>query len=354
MSIVEVAKEAGVSHATVSYVINGKRGVSAATAKRVQLAMNKLNYIPRSSSHKKFNFKEGQQLAKLKHGCIGIVFYGKTANMTHYPFYARLCHSIEEELRDRGLSMMLISLGDAESSFNGSLIDGAVICGFESELAHSVKLPFVSVAGHPDISEPLLADHIEPANDRIGVLAADYFASRGHKKVAFFDPTYVPGGHPAIETRRRVFMDYAKRAGLDAEAIYIRFAERKDCFRLVEYNEVPALQEFIQQFAKSKDRPTGIFVPMDSYLVVLQKGFAREGIRPGRDVEFIGCNNEATLLEGLDPRPATIDVNPEEMGKSTVERILHRICQNGNGGTYVQIEVQPKLVESGFGVRQSW
>jgi len=111
MSIVEVAKEAGVSHATVSYVLNGKDGVSSATAQRVQLAMRKLNYIPRSHMTKtgpnQYNLLNG-----LTHGCIGVVFYGKHSNLVSCPFHARLVHSIEEELRERNISMMLIRLSE--------------------------------------------------------------------------------------------------------------------------------------------------------------------------------------------------------------------------------------------------
>ena len=350
MTITQVAKQAGVSHATVSYVINGKGGVSQATAKRVQLAMSELNYIPRSSM-KKINGKGNHSLAGIKHGSIAMVFYGNSINMINCPIFAKLIHSIEEELRKRNVSMMLIRLKEGRAQLNLSKIDGAVSCGFESELVNSIKSPFVSVFGHPDISEPLMADHIEPANDRIGVLAAEYFASRGHKKVAFFNPSR---GHTAIETRQRVFFDYAKKAGLDVEVIHIPFSERADGGSLKEYDEIPALQEFIQQFAKNPNRPTGIFVPMDAHLVIIQKGFAQERIRPGKDVEFLGCNNETILLEGLEMRPATIDVNPEEMARCAVERLFYRIRESGHGGDFVQIEVQPKLIESGFGVRPSW
>jgi LacI family transcriptional regulator len=354
MSITHVAKEAGVSHATVSYVINGKDGVSEATAKRVQLAMKKLNYIPRSRMKKRIQDMQ-DSLVGLRHGSIGLVFYGRHANLNNCPLFARLTHSIEEELRERKISLMLIRMEESECRLNESKIDGSVIIGSDTEPLQAVETPCVSVFGHPDISEPLMADHIEPANDRIGVLAANYFASRGHKKVLFLNPRYLPlKRHIAIEIRQRVFVDYAKKAGLDVEVIHIPFSEYTDEGRLKDYSEIPELQKFIQQFESSSKRPTGIFVPMDAYLVILQKGFFREGIKPGKDVEFIGCNNDTSLLEGLDPCPATIDMNPQEMAKSVVERLLYRIGRGDNGGGFVQIEIQPRLVEAGLGVRQSW
>lgn len=355
MSITDVAKEAGVSHATVSYVINRKKGVSEETAKRVRLAMKKLNYIPRSRIKRKGpgiqDFPAG-----LTYGSIGVVFHGEQVNMINYPFYARFLHSIEEKLRERNLITILVRSQGQRFQLDDLKIDGAVICGFQDSQtqAGSVEIPFVSVFGHPDISKPLLADHIEPANDRIGVTAANYFASRGHTKVTFFDPTNLKQGHPAIDIRRRVFIDYAKRAGLDVEVIHIPFSERDDDGRIKDYSEIPELVKFIQQFANTSNRATGIFVPIDGCLLVIQKGFFREGIMPGKDVEFIGCNNEMALLEGLDPRPATIDVNPEEMAGCVIERLLYRICLGENGGSFLQVEVQPKLIEAGIGVKQSW
>ena len=42
----DVAKRAGVSQATVSYVMSGSRPISEATKKRVRKAMDELGYVP--------------------------------------------------------------------------------------------------------------------------------------------------------------------------------------------------------------------------------------------------------------------------------------------------------------------
>ncbi|HEY9348844.1 MAG TPA: helix-turn-helix domain-containing protein, partial [Inquilinus sp.] len=44
--MVDIAREAGVSLATVDRVLNGRDGVNAETASRVQAVVQRLNYAP--------------------------------------------------------------------------------------------------------------------------------------------------------------------------------------------------------------------------------------------------------------------------------------------------------------------
>ena len=48
MSIVEIAKKVGVSHATVSRFINRRNGVSKVTADKIKKAISETGYVPRS------------------------------------------------------------------------------------------------------------------------------------------------------------------------------------------------------------------------------------------------------------------------------------------------------------------
>ena len=52
VKITDVARKAGVSTATVSYVINNSRAVGAETKKKVEDAIRELNYVPNLSARK--------------------------------------------------------------------------------------------------------------------------------------------------------------------------------------------------------------------------------------------------------------------------------------------------------------
>jgi DNA-binding LacI/PurR family transcriptional regulator len=52
LTIQDVAKLAGVSTASISHVLNGKGRVSDATAKRIQLLIKTLGYVPNSDARR--------------------------------------------------------------------------------------------------------------------------------------------------------------------------------------------------------------------------------------------------------------------------------------------------------------
>ena len=62
----DVAKRAGVSQATVSYVMSGSRPISEATKKRVRKAMDELGYVPNINA---------RSLAGGKVGIIGVLVH---------------------------------------------------------------------------------------------------------------------------------------------------------------------------------------------------------------------------------------------------------------------------------------
>ncbi|MCF7974969.1 MAG: hypothetical protein K9N55_14220, partial [Phycisphaerae bacterium] len=67
------------------------------------------------------------------------------------------------------------------------------------------------------------------------------------------------------------------------------------------------------------------------------------GIQPGRDLEIISCNNETSLLAGLAPRPISIDIQPETIGKKAVEQLRWRIL-HPDDESQITIEVSPKFL----------
>ena len=93
----DVAKRAGVSQATVSYVMSGSRPISEATKKRVRKAMDELGYVPNINA---------RSLAGGKVGVIGVlVRMDENTDLAELrPFLV----VIMEEARKRGSSVMLV------------------------------------------------------------------------------------------------------------------------------------------------------------------------------------------------------------------------------------------------------
>ena len=61
-----------------------------------------------------------------------------------------------------------------------------------------------------------------------------------------------------------------------------------------------------------------------------------------RDVELMSCNNERSILAGLDPSPLSIDICPEEIGHRAVEQLRWRVGNPCDTCRHI-IEVEPML-----------
>lgn len=92
-TIEDVAKEAQVSTATISRVINGTGRVSENTRRRVLTAIRELNYIPHGAA---------RDLARRKKQIVGLVIPG-----TITPYYSSLLNGIDKSLTNRGYSLLI-------------------------------------------------------------------------------------------------------------------------------------------------------------------------------------------------------------------------------------------------------
>lgn len=94
-TIKDVAKEAGVSTATVSRVLNKRSPLSPDAIKNVRLAMEKLNYHPNAVA---------RSLVKGNNNCIGIMLPDLIM-----PFWAQMAHELEHAAAKHGYSIIVTS-----------------------------------------------------------------------------------------------------------------------------------------------------------------------------------------------------------------------------------------------------
>jgi LacI family transcriptional regulator len=99
-----VAKEARVSIATVSRVVNGDGGVSKELERRVLKAVKKLRYHPSSAA---------QSLAKQRSMLVGIV-----VPLLEHPYYSRMASVIERRLFDCGYRALICNTEEDETREN--------------------------------------------------------------------------------------------------------------------------------------------------------------------------------------------------------------------------------------------
>lgn len=341
MSIKKVAERAGVSQATVSYVLNNKPGVSEQTARRVRQAIKELDYVPRASRRRDVT-------APTVSRNIAVVFPEEA--MSRSPLNMKLFEALHRQLEQRGARLLPVRLpADADlssvvASRSLGMIDGMILMYYKSARSIPGGLPFpvVTVLGHPEAFEPLRCDHVEPDNHRIGALAARYLTERGHGELAVIKPSTVY--HPAMDIRSTSFCSAAEALGVKAAALHIPIDLSLSGHPESLTGRHP-LAAWVRRWKQRKKPPTGIFIPSDSHLAIVFNAMLRAGIEPGRDADFIGCNNESILLQSLSPTPATIDINPEQLARAAFHMLLQRIAEADQAPeSHACVYVEPVLI----------
>lgn len=340
MSIADVARSAGVSQATVSRVINHVPGVSAKNIQLVQEAMERLGYIPPPPER-----RPGRRTPpRNKIGFLGAIVLDGLYLHTPGVLAAHL-RGMEREAADHDCALAFVDLSDTTrlpTILEGRRLVGGILLGSHARpgvLAAIQYMPWVWLSSHSGPS----GDSVLPGNVEIAEMAARYLVDRGHRQLAFLS---VMSSYPAYPARAEAFRGAATRAGATAEILLDDAQGNGD---LEISLTLPVLRErvagLVAQLAATSPRPTGLFVPNDMMTAMVYPALMICGLQPGEDVEVVSCNNEEAYLVGLHPRPATIDIGAELMGRRSVEQLLRKIRHPGET-RQVHIAVSPVLIES--------
>ncbi len=340
-SIYTVAREAGVSVATVSRVINNRAGVKPRTVGAVRAAMAKIGYEPQPP-----NRRRGPRLNRPRERRkrrVALLIYGISRGQLRAPVYAEVLQGIETALADHGFGLMLSyidGLHQLRSAMLKREVDGVIIFGRIKEIMESGSLgalPCVRVMGTSDMLEG--CDHVTYNNRVIGELAARYLLDRGHTCCAHIS-TPAQARH---EYRGADFASVMKRAGGDA----ILLTDPDLIEATAQYNRVnrSSLEALVRTMADSPVRPTGLFVNSDLLAAAVYPILVEQGIHPGRDIDVVSCNNEEILVSSLHPRPAEIDIHATAIGRRGVDQLLWRLTNRN--ARVERILIEPTLVAGG-------
>ncbi|MDK2798895.1 MAG: LacI family transcriptional regulator [Clostridiales bacterium] len=183
MNIYDLAREAGVSIATISRVINNHPQVSEKTRKKVNEILEKHNYTPNA-------FARGLVIKSMK--TIGVL----TIDIRDL-YYATVAYTIEQEFSKLGYSVILCNTGGntqkkinymkmlAEKNVDGLILVGSVFKDKKlnkaiSQLAKNI--PIVMVNGF------LEAENVYSiiCDDSYGIaMCVDYLYKKGHKDIIY-------------------------------------------------------------------------------------------------------------------------------------------------------------------------
>ncbi|MEC0123520.1 LacI family DNA-binding transcriptional regulator [Paenibacillus pabuli] len=298
-SIKDVASLAGVAVGTVSRVINNSGAVKPATRRKVEKAIQELNYIPNEIA-RNFKMRKSKMVALL------------LPSIWH-PFFSELAYYIEDELDREGFKLMLCNSGgkpEKELYYLDMLQQNKVagIVGItynDIENYVSNDIPIVSIDRH--FNKKITC--VTSDNYEGGRLALRELVKAGAKKPAFMGS--VTSVFSETMNRREGFIQEARTMGVD----YIVY-EKPD----------PVLDDdaYYGEFLKEHGDVDGIFAITDMFAAKYIERAGRQGIRVPEDVKVIG-------YDGIQDHPyfhpilSTIRQPVEEMARTTIRLLYKKI-----------------------------
>lgn len=345
MSLAKVAKAAGVSQATVSRVINGSATVSPDATRAVRAAMEQLSYEPpplerrRGPTPGQRTIKSAARKSGDAGGLIQVLLLDE-----FYRYSPSLClaaiRGIEREATDQGWKTAVVHAGEdlRPAAIVGSRVDGLVLMGMRvhaSRVEWARRYPHVWMTSYQDPTGAVAL----AGNDAISRMAFDYLQRRGHDHMAYIAVT---SSYPAYPARAEVmrFLGVTRGATVD---VFLDEDSADDPLPTLDELQT-RVNTLAAQFAASRPRASGLFLGNDTVASMIYAPLRAHGIEPGRDVDIISCNNDEVALVALQPRPATIDLGSELLGRRSVDQLLRKI-RRPDETREVRIAISPILIE---------
>lgn len=210
MNIREIAKQAGVSTATVSRVLNGNPSVNEELRDRVQRIIDAANYVPNAIAR------------SMSHGSTSIL--GLILPDITNPFFPGIARGVEDAATSQGYKVILCNTDnqeDVEESYLRMLreqrVDGVILVssrdGVEEQIQNLLaEIPVVLCDRVPESGaySSVLTDHQKGIT-----MAVDHLVQLGHRHIAL-----ISGPNRVSVPRERLlfFRDYLESLGLDCPA----------------------------------------------------------------------------------------------------------------------------------------
>lgn len=342
MSITQVAERAGVSVTTVSRVLNGSSYVAAETALRIRTCMQELGYAPRAlRPGPKRTARRG-----VRHGNVLLLSMSQhsAVDLFRMPIFPALIGGMQETITRAGLNLLLAHCPNGITvppSLAGNKVDGVLVIG---QVMNSRGKPLGSrlldclgrrpvVWTYRDHNDPEhLFDHVLYDNQAVGGQAAEYFAQRGHDSVALLNA--VPD-HLAYLERREQFALRARALGLTVD-----ICEPPEPLRGPD--AITFVEAAITGLGATPGLATGVFCVSDDLLLTAHHTLRHANPR-GRRLELLGCNNDSAFMSQMRPRPATIDIQLEQVGRQAAELLCQRLGESERRAS-IEILLKPVVI----------
>ena len=312
-TIKDVALKAGVSIATVSFVLNKRPGqaISEQVAKRVLQAAEEINYHPNAAA---------AGLARKRSRNVAIVFYRESQLISNqfYSFviegairtaierdYNLLFTFVETNYRDSRDLPKVIREANAEGALFMRRIEPRMVRDIQAR-----GIPVVAVDQYPHFAS---VDSLGIDNVTGATLATEHLLELGHERIVFMRAARQ---RPSIAERGRGFRNALKAAGIacrnsthiwEAPSLNFRGAYSAAC-----------------ELLAKRPRPTAVFCANDEVAAAVIRAGHEAGLRIPEQLSVVGFD-DITMSSYTNPPLTTVGVAKQELGALAMLRLLELV-----------------------------
>ncbi|MCG3208813.1 MAG: HTH-type transcriptional regulator DegA [Anaerolineae bacterium] len=329
---VDVARLAGVSRATVSYVVNGltdgRVPISEDTRQRVLAAVDKLGYVPDARA---------QALRSGDTKTIGLIIPD-----IRNPHFWEHAEGVEQEASAAGYHLLLSSIAlnleygeDIFKDLSHRRIDGLILMGsfiVQSQEAQKLlislrkrRLPIVEISDrNVDYEVDFVMSDYRAAT--VDVMA--YLLSLQHRRIGMI---YGVASPVLAEDRLQPYQDSLLAAGLPVDQALIA-----RCGPTIEDGYQSALQ-----LLQLPERPTALIAINDLLAIGALRAAGDLGLRIPTDLSLVGFD-DIHMAKYLVPRLTTVSKVSTRVGQEAVRQLLVRI--NDPDIPQQKLSIPPSLI----------
>ncbi len=321
VTIVDVAREAGVSYATVSRVLNDDPYVKLETRERVTAALDRMGYVA------------NRQARSLRTGRSQMI--GLLARDLGTGYIGQIIAGIDAEIAESEYEVLLFTTHhkarapEYVATFVGGMADGILlILPYDieaySELLNQRRYPHVLIDYEGAAMGPAIS-----ANNRQGAYdGAAYLLQLGHRRVGFIT------GDLSLGSARSRLVGY--RQALSDHGI----PEDPALIFEGDYQQ-PAGYAGAQALLQLPQPPTAIFASNDVMAFGVMEAIREAGLRIPADISVLGFD-DTPQATGVSPMLTTVRQPLEEMGRQAVQMLMAYI--NDPARPYEYRELLTELV----------
>jgi DNA-binding LacI/PurR family transcriptional regulator len=305
----DVARLAGVSRTTVSFVLNGREGIriSRATRERVVEAANLLGYQANASA---------SQLARGASLTIGLILHMDAPQMAADALLPQLVHGLGQAAQGANYQVLIESLPPSDGSYRRLLhshrVDGLIVSG---PLVEDGELKGIFDDGFPVV---IHGHAIEPSAPSVDVdnvagarTAVAHLVEHGHNRIAMI--TNAPLSYASARDRVEGYKLALSDAGIEFDPGLVTEGN------LLAQSGNAALTELRRERSF-----TAVFAASDAVALGAMGAARAAGLRIPDDLSFVGFD-DIPLAADFDPPLTTIGIPAYDLGRTVGNILLAQI-----------------------------